>query len=234
MVAEFMTVSGRRVNLLEMRPDDVCIEDIAHHLSWTGRYGGAVEAHYNNGQHSVLVSQLVEAEGLSPHTAERRWGPSAADPSPSPEDLHLLALCGLLHDGAEAYTGDITRPMKDALRFAAHFYGLQSPIDVIEAAVEAVVEQVFELPPWSLRGGPIAPDGMLAGVDVHRVVKRADNLALKIEDSILRPHPKTECPLPPELMEKLCLQSRDTVWTREQAREHFLARFHALKGPPSA
>jgi uncharacterized protein len=71
---------------LDPRPEDVCIEDIAHALSNQCRYSGHVESYFSVAQHSVLVSRcLPEGEAL--------WG--------------------LLHDASEAYLVDLPRPLKN-------------------------------------------------------------------------------------------------------------------------
>ena len=88
-----MTASGRPFWPLNPRPQDICIEDIAHHLSLLCRYTGATRCFYSIAQHSVLVSQ-------------------ACDPAD--------ALHGLLHDAAEAYLHDIPRPLKRLPAFAPY------------------------------------------------------------------------------------------------------------------
>lgn len=83
--------SGRYVNPLELRAKDVCIEDIAHHLSLCCRYTGACPYHYSVAQHSLYVSQLMEKKYSGSKT---------------------MALAGLLHDAAEAYLNDMASPVK--------------------------------------------------------------------------------------------------------------------------
>lgn len=79
------TFTGRQFWPIDPRPDEICIEDIAHALSMMCRYNGHVRTFYSVAEHSVLVSQALPDE---------------------------LALWGLLHDASEAYIADIVRPAK--------------------------------------------------------------------------------------------------------------------------
>ena len=88
------TYTGIQFWPLDPRPEEVCIEDIAHHLSMTCRYGGAVKQYYSVAQHSLLVSEALE---------RRHPGRS------------VLWQWGLLHDAAEAYLPDVPRPVKPFL-----------------------------------------------------------------------------------------------------------------------
>lgn len=79
------TFSGRMVLPLNVRTGEIEIQDIAHALALTVRYGGHCPFFYSVAQHSLLVAQVL------------------------PDGLKLW---GLLHDGAEAYLGDIIHPLK--------------------------------------------------------------------------------------------------------------------------
>jgi len=79
------TFTGKRVNPLELRPEDVDIVDIAHALSQICRYGGHCHKFYSVAEHCIRVA--VKA----------------------PDELKLAAL---LHDAEEAYLGDVIRPLK--------------------------------------------------------------------------------------------------------------------------
>lgn len=83
------TFTGRRFWLPDFDADEICIEDIAHHLAMICRFGGAARRHYSVAEHSLLVLYLVEAR-------------------PQPAAVRLGAL---LHDCGEAYVGDICRPL---------------------------------------------------------------------------------------------------------------------------
>jgi len=87
------TFTNRRYWPADPRPEDVCIEDIAHHLSLLCRYTGAVPRFYSVGEHSWHMSFLVSRSNQ---------------------------LCALLHDSTEAYMNDLGRPVKYAPEMAAY------------------------------------------------------------------------------------------------------------------
>jgi len=80
------TYTGRKVNPLDLKPEDICILDIAHHLSCINRFVGALRVPMSDAQHSVYVSHLLRETG---------WEPE-----------------GLYHDAAEAYLGDVSKWVK--------------------------------------------------------------------------------------------------------------------------
>ncbi|OFW44758.1 MAG: hypothetical protein A3J29_07940 [Acidobacteria bacterium RIFCSPLOWO2_12_FULL_67_14b] len=106
------TFTGRDVYPLAPDPDAIAIEDIAHHLALQNRFAGATVEPYSVAQHSVLVSYCCD-----------------------PAD----ALHGLLHDAAEAYLGDLVRPLKRL--------GLLGGYRAIEAQLQVVIYGRFGLAP---------------------------------------------------------------------------------------
>jgi len=81
---------------MSLRPEDICIEDIAHHLALINRFNGATKRPISVAQHSVYVARLC-------------W------------DLSWeTQLQALLHDATEAYLGDITKWLKNTPMFAAY------------------------------------------------------------------------------------------------------------------
>ena len=84
------TYSGKKFDPLEMTPDNVFLEDIAHALSLLCRGGGHLKHFYSVGQHSINCAEEARARGWS----ER------------------MQLACLLHDASEAYISDIIRPVK--------------------------------------------------------------------------------------------------------------------------
>lgn len=92
------TYSGRKFFPLEPSADDIELIDVAHGLAYTCRYGGHTKRYYSVAEHCVLVSEIIErdakASGMPANTVQ------------------ALALEALLHDSAEAFVGDMVRPLK--------------------------------------------------------------------------------------------------------------------------
>lgn len=84
------TYTGKNFDLLNIACSEIDIEDIAHSLSNLCRFTGHTKSFYSVAQHSVIVSEIVEAMDYGPKTQ----------------------LMGLLHDATEAYLTDISRPLK--------------------------------------------------------------------------------------------------------------------------
>lgn len=89
MAGVCQTRSGLSWNILDPDPNDVLIEDIAHALSNQCRYNGHTREFYSVAEHSVRVASCLPVK---------------------------LRLAGLMHDTAEAYVGDIVRPLKPLLK----------------------------------------------------------------------------------------------------------------------
>lgn len=106
-----VTYTGRRVNIMQPDASVVCIEDIAHALACVNRYNGHASAPYSVAQHSVVLSRYVQASGIT----------LATHPDP-----RMAALWALLHDAAEAYLGDVVRPLKQL--------AVMEPLRLIEEA----------------------------------------------------------------------------------------------------
>ena len=79
------TYTGLAFDLKEMNPDTICIEDIAHALSNTARFGGHLPKTYSVAQHSIETFYNA----------------------PPGEELEAL-----MHDTSEAYIGDMPSPFK--------------------------------------------------------------------------------------------------------------------------
>lgn len=82
-----MLHSGAWIDLTSPSTSNFRIEDIAHGLAHLCRYAGQCRDFYSVAEHSIFVCDMVPEHGLS----------------------------ALLHDAAEAFLGDITRPLKQML-----------------------------------------------------------------------------------------------------------------------
>ena len=111
----FQTYTGILFDLEKPTPDMIDIRDIAHHLALLNRFNGATERHYSVAQHSFLVAQYM--------------------PGGKTEKL-----CALLHDAHEAYTGDITTPLKKLLAQET------SALCGVEGRIQNAIGQKFDLP----------------------------------------------------------------------------------------
>lgn len=85
MKPSIQTFTGIEFFPFDPRPEQVCIEDIAHALANKCRYAGHTTRFYSVAEHSVFCTTIVEP------------------------DYYLQAL---LHDAAEAYLPDIPSPIK--------------------------------------------------------------------------------------------------------------------------
>lgn len=129
--AWIFTASGRRYFPTSPEPEEILIEDIARALSQTNRYNGHTRMPLSVAQHSVICAYLVP---------------------------HEIALEALLHDAAEAYIGDMSRPIKQWLRSRDNSW------DIMEDLNARAVARRFGLQyPWPAK------------------IAEADNQALAIE-----------------------------------------------------
>lgn len=122
------TYTGRFYPLTP-RPEDIHIRDIAQGLGNICRFTGQCRTFFSVAQHSILVALLCPVE-------DRLWG--------------------LLHDAAEAYIADVSRPVK--------YLAEMQPYRNRERLIQSVIARRFGL------SMPIPP-----------TVKKADNILLATE-----------------------------------------------------
>ena len=90
-----LTSTGQTVDLRFIGPECVSVLDIAHHLSQLNRYTGAAKRPYSVAEHSLLVCEILERE-------RGEWDPD-------------VLMAALMHDAHEAYTADLSTPMKQVV-----------------------------------------------------------------------------------------------------------------------
>lgn len=126
-----LTYSGRTIDMLHPKPEDIDLADIARGLSMQTRFAGHIHARfYSVAEHSVLVRGLLVEAGAS-----RR-----------------VQRLGLLHDAAEAYLGDVIGPVKAAMRILQNG---QSAYDSLEHRWLDAIGRRFDLDE-ALAGLPLA------------------------------------------------------------------------------
>ena len=103
------TFTGRRFYPMDPVVEDITIEDIAHALALTCRWHGHTNSFYSVAQHSVLTSLLADRP-------------------------YRMAM--LLHDAAEAYIGDLAKPLKRDTRLGESWR-------VMEDRIQEQVQLVF-------------------------------------------------------------------------------------------
>ncbi len=113
-------LSGRRLDLLDPKPADVAIEDIAHGLARVARWNGqTLGPHaFSVAQHALLVDEIAGAR--------------------NPEWPAKWRLATLLHDAPEYVIGDLISPFKTAI-------GLD--YKAFELRLLAAIHERFGLPP---------------------------------------------------------------------------------------
>ncbi len=165
--------SGEKFHLLSPWDSVVDVVDIAHSLSQLCRFAGHTSQFYSVAEHSVRVSDIV------------------------PQEQKMAAL---FHDAAEAYIGDISRPLK--LVLAGSWLG------IIEDRIRAeICVQLHIFPMADTR------------------VKWADNVLLYTEGRDLMNN-SSQWHFPAGIQP---LKDRIIPWTADEAMIRFLCSYDALK-----
>ncbi|BBB65880.1 hypothetical protein UNDYM_1627 [Undibacterium sp. YM2] len=171
MIPTILTAGGSYFNFNEPEKSDIEIETIAHALSHICRFTGHCTRFYSVAQHCYMASFVV------------------------PPDL---ALDGLMHDAAEAYIGDVSKPLKVLLPDYAE----------IERQVENALIQHFSLKHQD-----------------HPWIKRADLIMLATEQRDLMPDIGENWFAGTDIVP---MKDRIEPWDSKTAKLKFLQRFHNL------
>lgn len=102
------TYTGKVFDVRCPSPESIDLEDIAHALSMICRYNGHTTRFYSVAEHCVVMSRMVD------------------------EDVAFEAL---MHDAAEAYVSDLTRPVKQ----------LVPAFEVMESRITSAIRHKFGL-----------------------------------------------------------------------------------------
>jgi hypothetical protein len=178
MNAAPLTYTGKLFDLLNPDPERIDLRDIAHALARIGRFTGHGDQIFSDAQHSVIVCDLA------------------------PEHLKRWAL---LHDAEEAYGGDVSSPMKHAMRQKSVRGNGVSEYDVIVQSIRTAI---------SIRFGVPIED-----------VKQYDDEAAMLEVALNGPHSSAEHTWPAP---QCACASASSVWPVELAEFTFLSRCEHL------
>lgn len=180
------TRSGLAFDLADPQPDMVCLQDIASALARMPRFTGHGSAHYTVAQHSVLAAVCCA-------------------------DRDQRAAC-LLHDASEAYTCDLSAPLKRLLREHTDAF------DIIEARIQNAINARFGLPHDAHK---------------HPAVKAVDLALVHTERRCFMGTPPADWsePEPADVYRSLCSCADIQAWSGDHAREEFLvmARLLAIR-----
>lgn len=165
--------NGAYFDFLDPEKPTYGIKEVAHALSHLCRFTGHCSSFYSVAQHSVLVSTIVPRK---------------------------FALAGLLHDAAEAFLGDVAKPLKVLLPDYRR----------LEARIEAAVLRRFGV----------------EGLDP--CIKQADLILLATERRDLMPHCGTNVWTVLDGIKPMA--DRIIPWNSTLANAAFIQRFRELGG----
>ena len=111
------------MNPFDPDPEQLDAGDIARALANLSRFGGHTRAFYSVAQHSVIVSELVEARGGDV------------------EDV----FAALMHDASEAYLGDMPHPLKHRSPLGAAFKAAEDHLEEVLRARFRIKPDVPEI-----------------------------------------------------------------------------------------
>lgn len=157
------TFTGLHFWPLDPRPEEICLEDIAHALSNICRFNGHTIRFYSVAEHSLNVENLLEQQGCN----------------------SIVRLYGLLHDAAEAYCCDIPRPLKRSLFGYAEIesrimkaiykaFGLSEPNEFQRQLIDLADDYMLTVESMKL----------MANTDSWRLAKTGKDEALPVWDDV--------------------------------------------------
>lgn len=152
--------SGLYLDLADPKQDQLTIEDIAGALSKICRFGGHVDSFYSVAEHSVLCLSVAREDGLA--IAEQ--------------------FACLMHDAAEAFVGDVVKPLKVMLgNYAA-----------IESRMESVIAAKFGIDFAATKQAYRKIDHEML-IAERRALFSSDNVKWFGEDAVRRIEPAIQC-----------------------------------------
>ncbi len=117
MTTLFATHSGKLIDFTNIRVSDICLDDIAHHLTGANRFGGSLPLNIRYSVASHSLNCLFIARKIFPKESTAFYKQV------------------LLHDAAEAYLGDVVTGLKACMPQYRH----------IERIVEMLIEEKYNL-----------------------------------------------------------------------------------------
>lgn len=188
MNSNIQTYSGKMFNVFDPDASLIDIEDIAHALSLTCRFGGHCSSFYSVAQHSILVSDWMY-KNLHPQKSA------------------IIGMIGLLHDAAEAYIGDVPRPIK---RFINDF-------DKIEFNIIEMIYKKYGVWNFYKKGN----SRRLSTVKFSHNLQFADDTVLSTEKrDLMKSEVKGWQKLPPPCSKRI------RTWNPQEAEKKFINRFN--------
>lgn len=177
-----LTFSGIMFYPLDPHPEEIDIEDIAVALSRLPRYTGHTRFTYVVGQHSCYVCDILYKKYKSPS----------------------LALRGLLHDGSETYTNDISSPLKKLKLF--------EEFREVEHRLQACIYKTFGLEEVNEEHDRLVKqaDREVFHTEVLTLVKRNDKMRSRLEG-----------------IEKANVKIKR--WSEEEVKQKFLDRYYRYR-----
>lgn len=158
--------TGKEINLVIPDPASIDAQDIALGLSRINRFCGHTTSAYpwSVALHSLLAENLI----------------------PANEDAAMFRLAVLIHDAHEAYTGDITTPLKKALAYFHGGHHAEAALHALQAELDRAIYRAVGL-----------PLELVDKADWQADIKVYDRLALAHEKHFfMAPEPKSWGELP--------------------------------------